>query len=96
MALFIIERAFAEQMVPDAELIETVEAYNNDASLRWFFSFLSADGKKAYCLYEAADADALRAQAEALGVPADAIVEVSEVNPALFASGGAVTGHAYR
>ncbi len=44
----------------------------------------------------AANADALRAQAASLGLPADAIVEVSEVNPAVLNGGAGVTSHAMR
>lgn len=92
MPLFVIERNFAEQLDLDEEAIEANEAYNADVNLRWLFSFLSADKKKTYCLYEAPDAEVLRRQASDLGLPADTIVEVSELNPGMF-SGRSVTGH---
>lgn len=92
MALFVIERNFAEQMELDQAAIDVTEAYNADANLRWLFSFLSADKKKTYCLYEAPNGEALLTQAAALGIPADAVVEVSEINPAMF-HGHSVTGH---
>ncbi|MBO0683022.1 MAG: DUF4242 domain-containing protein [Candidatus Dormibacteraeota bacterium] len=41
---------------------------------RWLFSFLSADRRRSYCLYEAATADAIRAAARRAGLPADAVV----------------------
>lgn len=91
MPLFIIERSFAEKLEPTDELVAQLQAYNEDASLRWLFSFLSADGRRSYCLYEAADAEALRRQAEDLGFPADVVLEVSEVNPRM-AFGQTVTG----
>jgi hypothetical protein len=47
-------------------------------------SFLSADQKKTYCLYEASDANAIREQAKLLGLPADVIVEVSKIGPNMF------------
>ncbi len=75
-ALFVIERLFAEQLQLDAEGVAAVEAYNNDANLRWLFSFLSVDRKKTYCLYEARDAEALKKQAEDLGLPG-AVIEVT-------------------
>jgi hypothetical protein len=92
MALFVIERTFAEQLQLDQDGIDATEAYNQDANLRWLFSFLSADKKKTYCLYEAPDAGALFEQARALGIPADAVIEVTELNPQMFA-GHSVTGH---
>jgi hypothetical protein len=92
MPLFVIERQFADQLELDEEGIESIEVYNQDANLRWLFSFLSADKKKTYCLYEASDTDALYKQARDLGIPADAVIEVTELNPAMF-SGHTVTGH---
>jgi hypothetical protein len=92
MALFLIERNLAEELEPNAELLATIEDYNGNANLRWLFSFLSADRKKSYCLYEAPDAESLRRQAADLGYPADVIVEVSEVNPAMFTAGASVSG----
>lgn len=92
MALFVIERTFADQLQLDQEGIDGIEAYNNDANLRWLFSFLSADKKKTYCLYEAPDAEALYQQARDLGLPADAVIEVGEIGPGMF-SGQSVTGH---
>ena len=93
MALFVIERNFAERLALDANAIEAINAYNASEELRWLFSFLSADKKKTYCLYEAADRGALIKQAEELGIPADAIVEVSELNPQMFTTGASVSGH---
>lgn len=93
MGLFVIERSFAEQLNLDATAIDGINDYNSRADLRWLFSFLSADKKKTYCLYEAADAEALVKQAEDLGIPLDAIVEVSEINPNMFTTGASVSGH---
>ena len=93
MALFVIEREFAEQLELSPDLVQAVEDFNGDAGLRWLFSFLSADRKKTYCLYEAPDADSLRRQADELGIPADVVVEVSEINPTLFSARTSVTGH---
>ena len=92
MALFVIEREFADQLELDEDGIEGLLDYNSDNSIRWLFSFLSSDKKKTYCLYEAADPAALQKQASDLDLPADAIVEVSELNPAMF-NGVSVSGH---
>ena len=82
MALFLIERDFAEQVQGQTEdEFKELLGYNQDHDLRWFFSFLSADKRKSYCLYESPDAETLRQQATDLGFPADSIIEVGEVNP---------------
>ena len=93
MGLFVIERNFAEQLNLDATAIDGFNTYNASTDLRWLFSFLSADKKKTYCLYEATDREALVKQAQDLGIPLDAMVEVSEVNPQMFTTGASVSGH---
>ena len=93
MPLFVIERTFADQLELDAEGVRGTLDYNEDNELKWLFSFLSADKKRTYCLYEAPDAEALVEQAKQLGVPADEVVEVGEINPDAFFGGKTVTGH---
>jgi hypothetical protein len=54
--------------------------------VKWIFSFLSADRKKTYCLYEAPNTEAILAAARRNHVPADVIIEVSEeIGPNMFA-----------
>jgi hypothetical protein len=81
MALFVIERNFAEQL--DAETMDYagIRLVNDDAGVRWLYSFLSADKKKTYCLYEAANPEAIADAAKRLGIPADVIVAVEEFGP---------------
>ena len=82
MPLFLIERNFAEIVETDPELDATIKQVNDEIGIQWLFSFLSADKRKTYCLYEAPNPEAIRAAARRLGVPADTIVEVgSEVGP---------------
>lgn len=45
---------------------------------KWVFSFLTADRRRTFCLYEAPSPDALRAAARRAHIPADVIVEVSQ------------------
>jgi hypothetical protein len=81
MPLYIIERNFAEQFNED-ELDEAgIKLVNDDVGIRWVYSFLSADKKKTYCLYEAPNPEALRKAAARLGIPADVIVEVDQYVP---------------
>ncbi len=78
MPMFVIEREFAEKFEPDGETLRVVDEYNAEHDMKWLKSFLSADKKRTYCLYECDDIDALRRQAADLGLPADAITEVTE------------------
>src|SRR6476646_12144143 len=76
MPQFLIERNFAEQLEVTKEAASAIKQVNDELSLRWFFSFLSADKKKTYCLYEAPSAEAIREAARRLNIPADTIVEL--------------------
>src|SRR5262245_57198717 len=84
MPLFVIERHFAEQIEMTRDRASEIELINADVGVQWLFSFLSADRKKSYCLYEAPSAEAIREAALRANVPADVIVEVSEVRPEAF------------
>jgi hypothetical protein len=81
MALYMIERSFADQLdLTDAD-VELIEEVNSDEGVRWLFSFLSADRRRTYCLYEAPSPDAILAAAQRANVPADVVVEVSAATP---------------
>lgn len=81
MALYVIERGFADQLDLTDEDVELIEEVNGDEGVRWLFSFLSADRRRTYCLYEAPSPEAILAAARRANVPADEIVEVSAATP---------------
>jgi hypothetical protein len=82
MPIFMIERRFAEEFEPSIEGAGDVNAINDEEGVRWLYSFLAADKRKTYCLYEAISAEAIVRAAERAGLPADVIVEVGHrVNP---------------
>jgi uncharacterized protein DUF4242 len=81
MPLYMIERGFAEQLEMSEEDVRLIEEINGDEGVRWLFSFLSADRRRTYCLYEAPSPDAILAAAQKANVPADAVVEVSAATP---------------
>jgi hypothetical protein len=83
MPLFVIERAFAEDVDISGEDIRAIDEINADENVRWIFSFLSADRRQSYCLYEAPSAEAIRAAARRSDLPADAVVEVGPASPIL-------------
>ncbi len=84
MPLFLIERNFAERLELDRDGALGIVNVNDDVGVKWLFSFLSADKKKTYCLYEAPSAAAIREAAQRLGIPADVVVEVSKLDPAVY------------
>jgi len=80
--LYVIERTYAEQLELSSDDVRLIEAANQDAGVSWLFSFLSADRRRTYCLYEAPSPDAIVTAARRAKVPVDSIVEVSRLVPA--------------
>ncbi len=78
MPLFLIERNFAERLEVTPEGAAEINEINDHENVRWLISFLSADKKKTFCLYEAASAEAILMAAEQAGIPADVIIEVDQ------------------
>lgn len=83
MPFYVIERTFAEQLELSEDDVRLIEEANGSEGVHWVFSFLSADRRRTYCLYEAPSADAILAAARRVNIPADAIVEVGAAVPEL-------------
>ncbi len=78
MPIFMVERSYGEALEGVATVADGINRINDEEDVRWLYSFLSADKRKTYCLYEAASPEAIRVAAERAGLPADKIVEVTE------------------
>jgi hypothetical protein len=76
MPVYVIERTFAEQLKLTGDDVKLIDEINADEGVHWLFSFLSADRRRTYCLYEAPSPDAIRAAAGRGNLPADSVVEV--------------------
>ena len=61
-----------------------IEEANANEGVRWLFSFLSADRRRSYCLYEAPSSDAILAAARRAGIPADEVVEVDRISADMY------------
>jgi len=75
--MFLVERRFAERLDVAADMAEGINRINDEEGVRWLYSFLSADKRKTYCLYEAPSEEAIVRAAQRAGLPADVMVEVS-------------------
>jgi uncharacterized protein DUF4242 len=82
---FLVERNFAESLEITTEVRHQVKQIEDEEGVKWLLSFLSPDKRKSYCLYEASNADAVRAAARRSNLPADVVIEVDEVSPEMFA-----------
>ena len=89
MPVVMIERRYAELMEPTPEGVAEINEINADEEVRWLMSFLSADKRKSYCLYEAINPEAIREAARRADVPADVIIEVSQFRPELMLAAAA-------
>jgi len=83
MPVFMIERRYAEQFESSTDGADGINRINDEEGVRWLYSFLSADRRKTYCLYEAPSPDEILAAAKRNNIPADAIVEVNRLTPSL-------------
>jgi hypothetical protein len=76
MPLYMIERSFADQLDLTSDDVALIDDINAGEGVRWLFSFLSADRRRTYCLYEAPSPEAIMTAARRNSIPADEIVEV--------------------
>ena len=58
---------------------------NADEGVTWLHSYVSDDGQRAFCLYDAPTPEALRRAARRNGLPIDRINEVRELDPYPYA-----------
>ena len=79
MPLYVIERQFAEQLELTDEGVMLIEEINADVGVSWLTSFLTADRRRSYCLYEAPSPEPIIAAAQRAGLPADVVTEVNRV-----------------
>lgn len=77
MPIFMIERRYAEQLEADAAMVAEINRINAEEGVRWLSSFLSADKRKTFCLYESSDPEAIHRAAKRAGLPSDAVVELA-------------------
>ncbi|GGC56109.1 DUF4242 domain-containing protein [Hoyosella rhizosphaerae] len=82
MPVFMVEREFADRLEAAPGAFDDVIRVNDEVGVRWLSSFLSADKRKTFCLYEADDVEAIRTAAVRAGIPASAIMELAgTINP---------------
>lgn len=86
MPRYLIERTFDEawEIPPGPEgrrLLMALIACNSDRSVTWLHSYVSEDGRRSFCIYDAPSPEAIRLTARSNGLPVDRIVEISVLDP---------------
>jgi hypothetical protein len=61
-----------------------IVAINGEAGVTWVHSYVTADKKKTYCIYDAPSPEAIRRCAQRLDLPVDSIVEVRALDPYFY------------
>ena len=84
MPLFLVERNFAEELDLTVDDVLGIQAINDDTGVRWIYSFLSADKRKTYCMYESPSAELIIEAARRASVPVDTIISVEQFDPNAF------------
>ncbi|MFQ6028760.1 MAG: DUF4242 domain-containing protein [Dehalococcoidia bacterium] len=80
MPLFLVERTFEDGLDLSSEDISRISGIKAELSVNWLYSFLSADKKKTYCIYEAPSVEAIHEASRRLGAPLGEVIEVSAMS----------------
>jgi hypothetical protein len=86
MPMFLVERSFAYELELSDDDLSNIREVGDMAGARWVASFLSADKRKTYCLYEAPSEEEIRRSIKFGLTPADAIIPVDQVYGAALAA----------
>ena len=83
MPRYLVQRAFPEawSLEPDlADGCRQIRERNRD-EVTWLHSYVSEDGKRAFCVYEAPSPEAIRKSAARNGLPVESITSVRVLDP---------------
>ena len=89
MPRYLVERSFPEGLKittndEGAEMCRTVVMNNAEENVTWIHSYVSDDGRKTYCAYDAPSPEAIRRTARLNNLPVDRITEVRVLDPYFY------------
>jgi hypothetical protein len=64
--------------------VANVVQVNSDELVSWVHSYVSADSKRTFCVYDGPSPEAIRRVAGRNGLPVDDIIEVSVLDPYFY------------
>jgi hypothetical protein len=90
MSRYIVERTFPEGLhIPvsngGAEVCQRVVERNAEQGVTWVHSYVSADKRKTFCVYDAPNPEAIRKTASNNELPVASITEVRVLDPYFYA-----------
>jgi hypothetical protein len=89
MPRYIVERSFAAGLAfavndDGVEMCRLIVKNNAEYEVTWIHSYVSEDGTKTFCEYEAPSPEAIRRTAKRNRLPIDRITEVRILNPFFY------------
>jgi hypothetical protein len=89
MPRFMVERTFPDGLhIPPTEdgsqACLTVIGRNAENGVTWVHSYVSADKKKTFCVYDGPNEAAIRDAASKSGLPIDSVTAVSVLDPYFY------------
>ena len=89
MKRFLVERTFPEGLnipvnMEGSKICLNVVSNNAEDNVTWIHSYVTADKKKTFCIYDAPSEEAIRKAAKKNGLPVDKITEVSVLDPYFY------------
>ena len=85
MQRYLVERSFPEgvklSVNHEAGMCQIIVLNNVEDGVTWIHSYVSDDGKKSYCIYDAPSPEAIRRAARRNNLPVDRITEVRILDP---------------
>ena len=89
MPRYLVERTFTDGLaipVDDqgADICLTVVGNNIQDDVTWVHSYVTADKRKTFCIYDAPSPEAIRKVAKRNNLPVDQITQVSVLDPYFY------------
>ena len=84
MPRYLVERSFPHAWSVEADACLHIIERNGD-DVTWLQSYVSEDGRKTFCVYEAASPEAVRKSAARNDLPIDSITSVRVLDPYPYA-----------
>lgn len=86
MPRYLVERSLIDGMDEflAGKTAEATVGADGDLGAVWLHSYVTDDGRRAFCVYEAASPEAVRKSARRAGVPAEVIHRITVLDPHAF------------
>ena len=81
MPRYLVERTFPDGWDVDADERRSLVEHNAEEGVTWVQSYVSDDGTKAFCIYDAPGPEAIRRTARSSELPIDRITHVLVLDP---------------